>query len=195
MATAPSSYVSPEEYLRRERLAVEKSEYRGGTIVAMAGTTRAHCLIVTNLTVTLAGQLRDRLCNVYSSDLRVSVRGGKRYFYPDLVVTCGQEHFEDARQDTLVNPVVIVEVLSPSTESYDRGEKFLDYQTIPSLQEYVLITPSPRRFERFRRQADGAWLYQSWPFLTPPLVLDSVDCTLTFEDVYRKVEDDDASET
>jgi Uma2 family endonuclease len=190
MATAPVPHVIPQEYLRRERLAEFRSEFLDGRIVAMAGTTRKHSRIITNLSTTLDVQLRDRPCNVYTADLRVSVRGGDAYLYPDVVVTCGEETFEDDQFDTLVNPAVVIEVLSPSTEAYDRGEKFQKYQSIPSLQEYVLITPSPRRFEVYRRQADGSWQYQSWAFSPPPLVLESIGCTLSAEDVYRKVEPD-----
>jgi Uma2 family endonuclease len=107
-------------------------------------------------------------------------------------VTCGQEQFEDDQRDNLVNPVLIIEVLSASTEAYDRGEKFLSYQTIPSLQEYVLITQAPRRFEIFRKQGDGSWRYESWAFAPPPLVLDSIDCTLAPDEVYFKVEGESA---
>jgi Uma2 family endonuclease len=188
MSTAPVPDISPQEYLRRERLAPFRSEYLGGRVVARQGADRVHCRILSNLPTTIGNQLRDRPCNCYSSALRVSVRGGERYFYPDLVVTCGEETFEDGEMDTLVNPVVIIEVLSPSTEAFDRGKKFLDYQTIPSLQEHVLITPSPRRFEVYRRQGDGSWLYQSWAFSPPPLVLQSINCTLSADDVYHKVE-------
>lgn len=183
------SRVSRAEYLRRERLAAFKSEYHDGEIVAMAGASRFHNRIARNITISLGNQLRGGPCQNYVGDMRVSVRGGKSYYYPDIVVTCGKDEFEDNQFDTLVNPVVIIEILSTSTEGYDRGRKFLDYQTIPSLREYVLITQSPRRFEIFRRRDDGTWLYQSWAFAPPPLVLESIGCTLTADDVYHKVED------
>jgi Uma2 family endonuclease len=189
MSTAASHpLISREDYLRLERLASFRHEYHRGQIVAMSGASRVHNRIVTNLASSLDIQLRDRPCNNYSNDMRVSVRGGESYLYPDIVVTCGQESFEDDQFDTLVNPVVVIEVLSPSTEANDRGFKFLAYQTILSLREYVLITPSPRRFEIYRRQPDGSWLYQSWAFSPPPLVLQSIDCTLTPDEVYFKVE-------
>jgi Uma2 family endonuclease len=188
MSAIPNPRISREEYLRRERLAETRSEYYGGRIVAMTGATRVHNRIVTKVSATLDEQLRDRPCNNYANDMRVSVRGGDRYLYPDIVVTCGREEFEDDQLDSLVNPIVLMEVLSPSTEAYDRGEKFLSYQTVPSLQEYVLITPSPRRFEVYRKQADRSWLYKSWAFDPPPLVLQSIDGTLSPDDVYRKVE-------
>lgn len=194
MSALPSPVIASQEYLRRERTALFRSEYHSGVIVAMAGGSRDHCRIKDNVCRELANQLADRPCNTYTSDLRVSVRGGKSYFYPDVVVTCGEEVFEDDQLDTLVNPIVTIEVLSPSTEFYDRGPKFTDYQLIPSLQEYVLITQSPRRFEIFRRQTDGSWRYQSWAFSPPPLMLESINCTLDPADVYFKVENDSGEE-
>jgi Uma2 family endonuclease len=183
--------ITPEEYLRRERLAEFKSEYHGGEIVAMSGASRFHNRIARNLTILLGNQLRNGPCQNYASGMRVSVRGGKCYLYPDVVVTCGKEVYEDNQFDTLTNPVLVIEILSTSTEANDRGRKFLDYQAIPSLLEYVLVTQSPRRFEIYRRQVDGSWLYHSWAFSPPPLVLESIGCTLSADDVYFKVEDMD----
>jgi Uma2 family endonuclease len=192
MSAVPVTRLSRAEYLRQERLAAFRSEYHRGVIVAMAGASRNHTLIVTNLVRSLANQLAERPCNTYSSELRVSVQGGEHYLYPDVVVTCGHEEFEDDRFDTLANPLVIIEVLSPSTEAYDRGRKFLLYQSIPSLVEYVLVSQSPRRLEAFRKQPDGSWLYHSSPFSPPPFVLQSIDCELTPDEVYLKVVEDDA---
>jgi Uma2 family endonuclease len=154
----------------------------------MTGATRKHVLIVLNLVRTLDDQLSERPCHLYSNDLRVSVRDGDHYVYPDVIVTCGPETFEPDEFDSLVNPVVLIEVLSPSTAAYDRGDKFLLYQTIPSLREYVLVSQESRRIEVFRRQPDGSWLYQSCPPSAPPLALESIGCTLTLDEVYRKVE-------
>lgn len=193
MATAsplPPTRISREDYLRMERLAQFKSEYHAGYIVALSGASRFHVRIAANLMFALSSQLRGGPCRNYSNDMRVSVRGGQSYFYPDIIVTCGKEEYEDDKFDTLLNPIVVIEILSDSTEAHDRGFKFLAYQSIPSLQEYVLITQSPRRFEIFRRQEGGAWLYQSWAFSPPPLVLQSIGCTLSADDVYFKVEDD-----
>jgi Uma2 family endonuclease len=190
MSALPLKSLSRAEYLRRERLAEFRSEYHRGQIVAMAGASRIHNQIVTNLSTSLGVQLKDRPCSNYSNDMRVSVQEGERYVYPDIVVACNPQVFEDDEQDNLVNPLVIMEVLSPSTEAYDRGEKFLLYQTIPSLREYVLVTQSPRRIEVYRKQPDGSWLYQSSPFTPPPLVLASVDCTLTLDEVYLKVDEE-----
>jgi Uma2 family endonuclease len=190
MSAVPVAAISRAEYLRRERLAPFRSEFHRGRVVEMAGTTRIHSRIVTNVSTSLDIQLRPRPCNVYSSDLRVGILGGEHYVYPDLVVTCGQEEYEDSVLDILLNPLVVIEVLSDSTEAYDRGEKFRLYQTIPSLREYVLVSQSPRRLEIYRKQPDGSWLYQSSPFAPPPLRIESIDCTLRFEDVYFKVEEE-----
>ena len=187
-SAVPATTLSPAEYLRRERLAPFRSEYHRGQIVAMPGTDRIHARIVTNLLTSLDTQLLDRPCNVYSNELRLSIQGGEHYVYPDVVITCGEETFEDDQFDCLVNPIVLVEILSLSSEGYDRGEKFLNYQQIPSLREYVLVSQSSRRLEVFRKQPDGSWLYQSSPFSPPPLHLESIDCTLSPDEVYRKVE-------
>jgi Uma2 family endonuclease len=192
MSAVPVATVSRAEYLRRERLAAFRSEYHRGRVIAMAGASRVHNRIVTNVSTSLDIQLRACPCNVYSSDMRVSVLGGDHYVYPDLVVTCGHEEYEDSEFDILVNPLVVIEVLSESTEAYDRGEKFRLYQTIPSLREYVLVSQTSRRLEIYRKQPDGSWLYQSSSFAPPPLRIESVDCTLTFDDVYLTVEEGEA---
>jgi Uma2 family endonuclease len=187
MSTAPLPRIDRLAYLARERAAGERSEYRDGRVVAMAGAGRDHNRVVTNLVATLDNALRHGPCNVYANDLRVSVAGGARYLYPDVIVTCGEEVFEDDRRDNLVNPLLLVEVLSPGTEAYDRGEKFLAYQQIPSLREYVLVTIRPRRVEVFRRQDDGGWRYASYPFAAPPVHLESIDVGLTFASIFARV--------
>ena len=120
--------------------------------------------------------------------MRISVQNGARYLYPDIVVTCGEEEFEDDMSDTLLNPLAIVEVLSPSTEAYDRGLKFLYYQTIEPLQEYVLISQAPRRIEVYHKQTDGAWGYRSFHEMLETVAMESIDCALDADDVYFKVE-------
>ena len=194
MATIVLPSISREQYLQQERRAATRSEYHKGRVIAMTGASRTHNRIVTNLTSSLDHQLKSRPCNNYSNDMRVAVQGGERYLYPDVVVTCGRELFEDAENDILLNPLVIIEVLSPSTEVYDRGEKFLAYQTIPSLREYALVSQSPRRMEIYRRQPDDTWVYQTIPPSPPPLILQSIDCTLTLDDVYSKVEEESSRE-
>jgi Uma2 family endonuclease len=137
MPSLPEQFYTPEEYLERERRAEYKSEYFAGEIVAMAGAKRRHNLVATNTAISLGGQLRDSPCEVYSNDMRVQADGEKQYSYPDVVVVCGEPQFRDGREDTLLNPTVIVEVLSPSTEARDRGEKFLRYRQIESLTDII----------------------------------------------------------
>jgi Uma2 family endonuclease len=181
--------VSPGEYLRRERQAEGRSEYHAGQVFAMAGASRRHNRIVTNLSAALSVQLQSRPCNNYASDMRVRIGNAERYVYPDIVATCGREEFEDDWQDVLLNPLLIIEVLSPSTEAYDRGDKFRHYQTIASLREYVLVSQDRRCFEVYRKQPDGRWLDESRSMSPLILRLESVDCVLTEAEVYAKVEE------
>ena len=179
-------FVSPEEYLERERRAEYKSEYFAGEIVAMAGAKRKHNLISSNVAVSLGVQLRDKPCEMYSNDMRVQADGEKQYSYPDVVVVCGEPQFRDGREDTLLNPTVVVEVLSPSTESRDRGEKFLRYRQIASLTDYILISQNERRVEQFTKQPDGSWRLVETAE-DGAVSLEAVGCTLALDDVYNKV--------
>ncbi|MCC6329324.1 MAG: Uma2 family endonuclease [Acidobacteria bacterium] len=180
-------FVSPEEYLAFERDAVDKHEYFNGEIFAMAGAGKRHNLIAANLIRLIGNQLVDRVCNVYGSDMRVKVPSGN-YTYPDVVAVCGEELFEDKAEDNLLNPLVIIEVLSRSTEAYDRGAKFEQYQTIPSFREYVLITQEPYRVEQFVRQDVNAWTYLEFRTADDAMRLESIDCELRLSDIYFKVE-------
>ncbi|MCP4351373.1 MAG: Uma2 family endonuclease [Desulfobacterales bacterium] len=182
------SQVSPDEYIRQDRSAEFRSEYHEGRVFAMAGASRNHNRIVTNISGSLNSQLKSQDCNNYSSDMRVSILGGRKYVYPDIIVTCGKEDFEDDNMDILLNPIVIIEVLSDSTEAHDRGTKFLYYQTIASLQEYVLISQDKRCFEIYRKQEDGTWVYRAFQSESMILDLQSVKCELTANDVYFKVD-------
>ncbi|MCG9129442.1 Uma2 family endonuclease, partial [Candidatus Poribacteria bacterium] len=149
MATATAKILyTPEEYLIKERSADFKSEYRDGDIVAMPGASRQHNLITVNISSGLHIQLIDRSCEVYTNDMRVKVSDTGLYTYPDVVVVCEEPNFEDNNFDTLLNPTVIVEVLSPSTETYDRNEKFTSYQTLESLQEYILVSQNNKVVEQ-----------------------------------------------
>ena len=152
------AYVTSEEYLIFERSASYKSEYFNGEIFAMAGASKKHNLIVGNTFAELHSQLKKRLCQVYSNDMRVKVSDTGSYTYPDIVVACEQEQFDDKYKDTLLNPVVIIEVLSDSTEAYDRGGKFEHYRHLVSLLEYVLIAQDKYLIERYVRQSDWQWL-------------------------------------
>ena len=145
MSTAPKTYLTQADYLHRERAAEGKSEFYRGEMFAMAGASREHNLIVGNLVTSLNLQLRDRDCQVYPSDMRVKVSPTGLYTYPDVSVACENPEFEDAQGDTLLNPRVLVEVLSDSTEAYDRGPKFEQYRQLASLRDYLLINPNSRR--------------------------------------------------
>jgi Uma2 family endonuclease len=187
MTAVPKTYVTPEEYLAGERLAEIKSEYYDGEIFAMSGGTREHSLIAANVIAELGSQLRESPCEVHTSDMRVQVAEGGPDTYPDVSVVCGEAEFADAEKDTLLNPTMIVEVLSPSTEAWDRGGKFERYQQMVSLQEYVLIAQDRPRVERYMRQGDGQWLLTVTIGLESVLSLPSIECVLALAEVYRKV--------
>jgi Uma2 family endonuclease len=187
MASHPKHFYSAEEYVALERQATDKSEFYAGEIFAMSGASREHNLIVANVTTLLNTQLEDRECEVYPSDMRMRTPDSLFYTYPDVVVVCGEPQFEDEVVDTLLNPTLIVEVLSPSTETHDRTKKFADYRKITSLIEYILITQQECRVTQYVRQADGPWLFQEASRLEEQLHLASINCDLLLERVYRKV--------
>jgi Uma2 family endonuclease len=185
MPTQPQrSFITPEEYLAIERKAEFKSEYFNGEIFAMAGTSRPHNRIASNIISTLNPQLIKRGCNIYPSDMRVKIKKIGKYTYPDVVVTCGEELFEDDYIDILLNPVVIFEILSKSTAAYDRGEKFQHYQFIESLAEYILITQDAIRVEQYIRQSDHTWIYSEYQNLDDFVKLESVACELSLRELY-----------
>src|SRR5437764_10016479 len=161
-------YISPEEYLRRERLAEYKSEYLNGEIFAMTGASRQHNRVTINISSSLNQQLKGRPCEVYAVDIRVKVRASGLYTYPDVAVACSEPQFEDDFVDTLLNPTLLIEVLSQSTERYDRIAKTSYYRTIDSLKEHLLVAQNEIRVEQYSREANGQWL------LTEHLALDSV---------------------
>ena len=184
----PARYVTPEEYLERERRAETKSEYFDGQVFALAGASANHNRIVVNLIALLRLQLRNKPCEPFASDMRVKVEATGLYTYPDVVVVCGEPQFEDEHRDTLLNPVVIIEVLSPSTEAYDRGKKFAHYRRIPSLQEYLLVAQDGMRVERFQRQEKDRWILTEYAQPEEVVVLDAIGCTLRVEEIYERVE-------
>ncbi len=186
-SAAAQTYLSPEEYLAFERKATTKHEYLNGQIVAMSGASFAHNFITVNIATSLNVQLMEGECRVATSDMRVKVTQINSYFYPDVVVVCGEPRAEDDTFDTLLNPTLIVEVLSPSTEGYDRGEKFEHYQQIASLKDYILISQDEIRVEHYRRQ-ESEWLRSEFRELEDVLSLLSINCELRLQDVYRRVE-------
>ena len=184
---AARTYLTPEEYIVLERKATFKSEYLSGEIIAMSGASDTHNLITMNTSNALYNQLADRRCRVYASDMRVGISAGVSYFYPDIAVTCDKPRFEDHVFDTLINPQVIIEVLSTSTENYDRGEKFDHYQHLEALQEYILISQDQIRVEHYLRQGKQ-WVPSEFSALEDVMPLPSIGAELSLHQVYRFVE-------
>ena len=179
---------TPEEYLALERQAQCKSEYYAGEVFAMAGASRWHNLIVANVIGELRSQLKGRPCTTYPSDMRVKISPTGLYTYPDVIVVCGEAQFEDTQQDTLLNPTLIVEVLSESTEAYDRGGKFAHYRKLASLMEYVLIAQTKSHIEHYVRQPDNRWLLEEAESLHGTVHFPAIDCHLSLAEVYNKVD-------
>ena len=182
------SYFSPEEYLAFERGTDARHEYLDGHVYAMAGESIEHSRICVNV----AGELRSRLkgspCEVLSPNMKVVTSPSGLFSYPDVVVICGEPQFYDERRDILTNPTVVFEVLSPSTEAYDRGEKFLRYRTqIETLREYVLVSQHRPLVEHYVRQPDGSWSYSSAGDLSEAIDLPSIDCRLPLSEIYDRI--------
>jgi len=186
VASVPKYYLSPEEYLALERKAEFKSEYMDGVVYAFAGGSERHNLIVANTIITLGAQLKGRPCKVYPSDLKVRTPNLKRFFYPDVSVVCGEVEFADDKRDVILNPTLIVEVSSESTAAFDRGKKFLSYQQITSLQEYLLVSQDEILVEGYARQGSDRWLYTKVTGLEGSFTLSSIECDLALRDVYDK---------
>lgn len=187
MTSQPKPRISPEEYLAVEREAEYKSEYLGGEIFAMTGASREHNLITVNIVGELRQQLKGKPCEVYPNDMRVKVPAAGLYTYPDVVVVCDQPLFEDDCVDTLLNPTLIVEVLSASAESYDRGKKFGYYRTVASLTEYLLVTQDEYKVEQYVKQTDERWLLSDIRSLDGLVELISVPCALALKEIYDRV--------
>ena len=175
-----------EDYLEIERLATEKSELIGGIVVAMAGASPNHNIITTNLVTEIRTQTKRTPCFPFSSDMRVKARKGN-YYYPDVVVVCGERQFEDEEKDVLLNPKIIIEVLSESTRLKDRNEKFDSYTTMPSVTNYILIDQNLMRVEHFRRADDAEWKVQILSAKADKLILTSINCEISLEDIYDEV--------
>src|SRR6185369_7490553 len=183
--------MAPEEYLEIERRAETRSEYLDGEMFAdrfgTLGASLAHNAIVANLLGELGQQLKRRPCQVFPSDLRIHIPATGLYTYPDAVGVCGEPLLEDEHHDTLLNPALIIEVLSPSSEAYDRGKKFEHYRGIESLVEYLLVAQDEPRIEQYLRQADGRWLFTAVAGLEAAIALPSIQCELSLAEVYDKV--------
>lgn len=175
------------EYLAIERASESRHELVGGEMFAMTGARLAHGLVVGNVFAALHRQLRQGDCFVVSSDLKVKVVATGDFFYPDVIVACGEPEFAGDRSDILLNPKVIVEVLSESTMNYDRGQKFGSYRLIPSFAEYLLLTQDRRHAEHFERQSDGRWLLSETDAADAVVELRSIGCALDLDEVYHRV--------
>lgn len=177
-------FLTPEEYLRQERAAETKSEFIGGEIIAMAGAKPVHVRLTDNVTIRLGVQLEGKSCEVFSQDLRVEMNDEGDYCYPDVVVAC-EAQFDD---DNLLNPVVIIEVLSPSTELKDRTTKFEALRKRASLRDYVLIAQNRVHVEHFHRETDKSWILTMLDAREDELVLDSIGCRLKLAEIYARVQ-------
>jgi len=187
MSAQPKYAMTPEDYLVFERASDEKHEYVDGEIYAMTGGSPEHNAIGAALIGLLFTQLRKRPCNVYTSDQRVKV-SARQYYYPDVTVVCGTPDFESQRGGvSLTNPTVIIEVLSPSTEHYDRWTKAAYYAALPSLQDYLFVAQDQMSVELYSRNPEGAWIFKLATEKEMTLQIPSIDCTLTLADIYEKV--------
>ena len=187
---AAPTYLTPKAYLELERKATTKNEYVNGETIAMAGASFAHNFITLDTVIYLSNQLLDSECEVASTgDLRVKVIQTESYFYPDIVVVCGEPQAEDNVFDTLLNPTLIVEVLSASTETYDRDEKFAHYRQIDTLQEYILISQDRAEVVQYCRQ-EPEWIATEFRTLDDVMPLSSIECELPLQHIYRRVKFD-----
>jgi Uma2 family endonuclease len=188
MSAIPKTKLTPEEYLEFERKSEERHEYFGGEIFAMSGAKRNHNVIAWNIGGELRQKLKDKNCEAYPADMRVFIPENGLCTYPYLVVVCGAPQFQDDVFDTLLNPVLLIEVLSDSTESYDRGRKFQHYRSIESLQEYILISQIEARVEKYVRHGDGFWLLSEAVGLDSEIEFSSVECVIPLSEIYDKID-------
>lgn len=187
MSAQPKPYYTPEQYLALERDADYKIQYLSGEIWAMAGISIPHNAISANVVSALSARFKGRSCQAFASDLRVTVTATGLRTYPDVVAVCGQIQVHPQDKDSLINPTVLVEVLSPSTEAFDRGEKFAHYRRIETLAEYVLISQDKVRVEHYVRRQDGHWDFSEISDQQQNLILSSLDCELPLSDIYDRV--------
>lgn len=188
MSQPLDSNLTPDSYLEFERRSQIRHEYIDGELFAMTGASLQHNQVVVNFSREISVQLKEKQSFIYTNDMRVRVPAMSRYFYPDAVCLCGTPLFEDREQDTLTNPNLIAEVLSKSTQAYDRGEKFEDYRRIPAMNEYVLIAQDRPHVEQFLRQSNGRWLFMETNGIEKTIELPSISCPLSLTELYDKVE-------
>jgi Uma2 family endonuclease len=184
---AEQPYYTPEEYLSLERSADFKSQYIDGQIYPMAGATREHIIITGNIVRLLGNQLRGKPCETYANEMKVGTEFSRLYSYPDVVIVCGEPRFHDEQHDVLINPNVIIEVLSDSTEAFDRGKKFARHQRIESFTDYILVAQDEPRLEHFIKQAENDWRLTVVIGLENSLRIESIDCMLSLSEVYERI--------
>lgn len=187
MTALPKPIYNAEEYLALEEPADYRSQFYNGEIFSMAGASRRHNTASMNTAGSLHFQLRNRPCEIYQNDMRVKV-SPDLYTYPDIVIVCGEPQIEKKHGENLLNPLVIIEVLSPSTEKFDRGEKARPYRLMPSLEEYVLISQDAMHIEHFVRQNNGGWLLTELSAADDVLELPTISCQVSLSDVYAKID-------
>jgi Uma2 family endonuclease len=190
MASNPKKLLTPEEYLAMERQANYKSEYLDGEIFAMAGASLTHITIEANVIRELGNTLLEKPFQVFTSNMKVDLSEHGLYAYPDALVVCGEPIFNDKYKDNLINPLLIVEVLSDSTEGYDRGEKFLRYRKLNSFKEYLLIAQHAPHIEHYFKQENNKWVMSEYDGVQELLQLPSLEITLKLSSIYAKVKFD-----
>jgi Uma2 family endonuclease len=188
MAIPELKYMTEQEYLAFERNSVEKHEYYKGEIFNMSGASRNHNKIDSNLRTEIGSFLKNSKCNIYGSNLRVNVKTESLYAYPDIVVVCGEEKYLDDEFDTLTNPSLIFEILSPSTADYDKGLKFELYRALESFKEYVLIDPVKVHITHYQKNVDGSWLMKEYKNMNDNLALGCIEMQLALKDCYDGID-------
>ncbi|MBE9035345.1 Uma2 family endonuclease [aff. Roholtiella sp. LEGE 12411] len=186
IALSNPSFLTPEAYLQLEDKSDIKHEYIDGKVYAMAGTTDTHNTIVGNLFILIRNHFRGSNCRVYFADIKARIEKRNRFYYPDILVTCDSKDRETPTYKCFAK--LIIEVLSESTEAFDRGDKFNDYQTLESLEEYVLVNTKHQRIETLRRNEQGLWVLQTYTPDDQTFELQSINLTASFTDVYENVE-------
>ena len=187
MNTSPVLKYTEEEYLEMEEKSLEKHEFYKGEIFAMAGASIPHNQIVRNALISIGNYLNEKKCQIFPSDLRIHSLGNSLYIYPDLSIICGEIETLSKNKSVVTNPTVLIEVLSKSTEDYDRGGKFKLYRDIPSLKEYILISSFQTQVEKYERQTDGKWLFQEYKSENDLLIINSINLEILIKDFYRNV--------
>lgn len=191
-ALLKKKYITEEEYLEMEAVSPVKHEYYNGEIFQMAGASYSHNLAAMNIPAGLHARLKGQPCRVFQNDMRLFIEETGLYTYPDVMVVCGKPEIKKYKGlDSILNPTLIVEVLSPTTADYDKGAKFDHYRTIESLREYVLVWQDKKRVARYTKRDDGSWVLNDFIGEDAEIDLTSIECSLSIEDIYDKVDFDE----